>query len=207
MSKMPASYLEARATAIRDAAMKVFVRKGINSTTMQDIATECGMSAGAIYRYFDGKEQLVRAVFEHCREENRELFDAAETETRSPLNAFFAVGRTVWDEFQEEGARDQYAVRLAATLVSSRADDPLGSEMRGMHAEVLERLAMSVRQIQAAGELRADIDPEALALTILSCVQGLRMLFVEFDEQINTEGVYEILRQMLLGFRPVQEEE
>jgi AcrR family transcriptional regulator len=203
---MPRAYLEARATSIRDAAMRVFVRKGINGTTMQEIAAECGMSAGAIYRYFEGKDQLVRAVFEHCREENRALFDDVRTEAGSPLDALFAVGRAVWDEFREPGIRDQYAVRLAATLVGSRADDPLGAEMREMHNDVLNRIHEFIRQIQDAGELRRDIDADALALTILSCVQGLRMLFVEFDRELNTEGVYEVLGEMLRGLRPVQEE-
>jgi AcrR family transcriptional regulator len=203
---MPEAYLEARATAIRDAAMRVFVRKGITTTTMQDIASEAGMSAGAIYRYFEGKEQLVRAVFEQCREQNRALFDEVQTDSNSPLDAFFAVGRTVWDEFKQPGIRDQYAVRLAATLVGSRADDPLGAEMRVMHTEVIERIALSIRQIQAAGEIRKDIDADALALTILSCVQGLRVLFLEFDQEIDTEGVYEVLSRMLEGFRPAQEE-
>ena len=71
---MPGSYLEARTIEIRDAAMRVFVRKGITASTMQDIATEAGMSAGAIYRYFESKDQLVQAVFDYCREENRSLF-------------------------------------------------------------------------------------------------------------------------------------
>jgi AcrR family transcriptional regulator len=206
MSRMPGAYLEARTTEIRDAAMRVFVRKGITASTMQDIASEAGMSAGAIYRYFPGKDQLVQAVFEYCREENRALFEGGPPEG-SPLDAFLMIGRAVWDEFGEHGVRDRYAVRLAAVLAGSREDDPLGVEMRRMHTELLERLEAFLRQIQEAGELRQDIDARALALMILSCVQGLRMLFVEFDEEIETEGVYEILTRMLRGFMPVREEE
>jgi AcrR family transcriptional regulator len=206
MSRVPGAYVEARTTEIRDAAMRVFVRKGINSSTMQDIASEAGLSAGAIYRYFDGKEQLVRAVFEHCREQNRELFEAVRTPGGSPFEGFFAVGRAVWDEFKEPGIRDQYAVRLAATVVASRPDDPLQLEMRGMHGEVLEQIAQFVEQIKATGEFPEDVDADSLALTMLSCVQGLRMLFVEFDGEINTEGVYDMLGRMLRGLRPTQEE-
>jgi hypothetical protein len=54
--------------------------------------------------------------------------------------------------------------------------------------------------------MRPDIDADAMALTILSCVQGLRLLFLEFEQEIHTEGVYEVLSEMLKGFRPVQEE-
>src|SRR5689334_7440337 len=103
MSKMPTTYLEARTVEIRDAAMRVFARKGISSTTMQDIASEAGISAGAIYRYFDGKDALVRAVFDECREENQARFEEARDAFGSPFDAFLAVGRAVWDEFHEPG--------------------------------------------------------------------------------------------------------
>ncbi|MEZ4552612.1 MAG: helix-turn-helix domain-containing protein [Dehalococcoidia bacterium] len=204
---MPEAYVAARTTEIRDAAMRVFVRKGIDAATMQDIAGEAGISAGAIYRYFPGKDQLVQAVFDYCREENRALFEDGREHGLSPLDALIGVGRTVWDEFGDPTARDRFAVRLAATLAASQQGDPLGSEMRRMHAEVLGRIEEAVRQVREAGQLREDVDVRSLALTILSCVQGLRMLFVEFDEEIDTEGVYGILTQMLRGFMPVQEEE
>jgi AcrR family transcriptional regulator len=203
---MPSGYVEARTTEIRDAAMRVFVRKGINGSTMQEIAAEAGLSAGAIYRYFESKDQLVLAVFERCREENRELFDAMEHASGSPFDAFFDVGRAVWDEFKQPGIRDEYAVRLAASAMASRPDDPLQAEMQAIHTEVVQRIGHAIRLVQAAGELPQDIDADSLALTILSCVLGLRMLFVEFDGEVNTEGVYEMLARMMRGFAPAQEE-
>ena len=37
---------------IIDAAMKLFLEKGYENTTMQDIVEASGMSKGAIYHYF-----------------------------------------------------------------------------------------------------------------------------------------------------------
>ena len=207
MSKVPDAYLETRTTEIRDAAMRVFVRKGINAATMQDIASEAGLSAGALYRYFESKEQLIWTVFEHCREETRALFEEVPADINSPLDALFAVGRVVWDEFRQTDVRGQYAVQLAATLGGGDGDERLSAEMRGTHRDVLERLAELISQAQQAGELTKDIDAGGLALTILSCVQGLQMLFVEFNEEVNTEAVYAVLGRMLRGLTPVQEEE
>lgn len=205
MSRMPGAYLEARTAEIRDAAMRVFARKGINVATMQDIASEAGISAGAIYRYFPGKDELVRAVFDYCREENGPLYEGIPAGT-SPLEALLAVGRSTWDEFRDAGSRDRYAVRLAAVLAGTREDDPLGGEMRTLHGELLGGIEGLVREAQAAGELRRDIDAPAVALTLLACVHGLQMLFVEFEREIDPEGAYEVLVQMLRCFAPVQEE-
>src|SRR5437763_16309357 len=47
-----------------DAAITCFAREGFHRTTMQDIVRETGLSAGAIYRYFRSKEDIVAAIAE-----------------------------------------------------------------------------------------------------------------------------------------------
>src|SRR5688572_7792479 len=122
MSKVPEAYLEARAAEIRDAAMRVFVRRGVEGATMQEIAREAGLSAGAIYRYYAGKDELLRAVFEQCGAENRELFEASLAATGSPLAALLQAGRVIWDAFNQEGALAQFTVNVESALVANRSD-------------------------------------------------------------------------------------
>ncbi len=44
--------------------MQLFVEKGVAETTVRDIAHAVGLSEGALYRHFTGKEQLVWHLFE-----------------------------------------------------------------------------------------------------------------------------------------------
>jgi AcrR family transcriptional regulator len=44
--------------------MRLFVEKGVAETTVRDIAQAVGLSEGALYRHFTGKEQLVWQLFE-----------------------------------------------------------------------------------------------------------------------------------------------
>ena len=44
--------------------MQLFVDKGVAETTVRDIAHAVGLSEGALYRHFTGKEQLVWQLFE-----------------------------------------------------------------------------------------------------------------------------------------------
>ena len=48
---------------IERAALSLFASKGVNATTTKDIAAEVGISEGAIYRHFKGKDDLAWALF------------------------------------------------------------------------------------------------------------------------------------------------
>lgn len=53
---------EARPGEILDAALDLFVAKGYAATKMEDIARAAGVTAGTIYRYYAGKEDMLRSI-------------------------------------------------------------------------------------------------------------------------------------------------
>lgn len=59
---MSQQYLDARRRQILDAAWRCFGRNGFHHTSMQDIFTESGLSAGAVYRYFSSKTELINSI-------------------------------------------------------------------------------------------------------------------------------------------------
>lgn len=49
---------------IIEVASKLFVEKGFDKISMQDLVRESGMSKGAMYHYFKSKEEIFQAVLE-----------------------------------------------------------------------------------------------------------------------------------------------
>jgi AcrR family transcriptional regulator len=49
---------------IEQAAVRLFVEKGVAETTVKDIASAVGLSEGALYRHFESKDELVWKAFE-----------------------------------------------------------------------------------------------------------------------------------------------
>ena len=64
MPKVSEAHAAGRRRQIVEAAARCFARAGIHRTTMQDIFREAGLSPGAVYTYFFGKAEIVRAVAE-----------------------------------------------------------------------------------------------------------------------------------------------
>lgn len=68
MPKLSDEQQELRRSRILDAAEACFARAGFHRTSMQDICREAGISAGALYLYFDSKEALIRGITDRNRE-------------------------------------------------------------------------------------------------------------------------------------------
>ena len=62
-----------RKSEILSAAAKCFAAKGIHQTSMQEICDTAKISAGALYRYFEGKEAIIFALADSERAANNEL--------------------------------------------------------------------------------------------------------------------------------------
>lgn len=62
-------YPEVTVQRILDASMKLFLEKGYENTTIQDIVDELGdLSKGAIYHHFKSKEDIIQAVGDKVHE-------------------------------------------------------------------------------------------------------------------------------------------
>ena len=80
MPKLSPLQQDERRARILDAAEICFARAGFHRTTMQDICKEAGISAGALYLYFDSKEALIAGIVGRDRQEVLSRFAALEHE-------------------------------------------------------------------------------------------------------------------------------
>ena len=60
MPRVSAAHEQDIRDRILAAATRVFSEKGYHSSTIQDVVRESGLSVGAIYTYFSGKDELIR---------------------------------------------------------------------------------------------------------------------------------------------------
>ncbi|MDQ1519723.1 MAG: hypothetical protein QOI55_796 [Actinomycetota bacterium] len=93
----------ARREAILAAAAGAFARAGYAATSMDDIAAASGVTKLIVYRHFDSKEALYRAVLEQVFKRQAELFVDNVTnglQAAGATQALLAVGREWPDGFR-----------------------------------------------------------------------------------------------------------
>jgi TetR/AcrR family transcriptional regulator, transcriptional repressor of aconitase len=157
MPRVSEEHLAARRRQILDAALVCFSRDGFHRTPMQAIFEESGLSPGAVYRYFKGKEEIVQAI----AEETLGGFAAAlQAGPPSPPAELF--GRML-DMFDAVAQRDQ-RMRLALQV--------WGEAMVNPRVAAFVRQAVEGLRRRVAAELDCE-DPDATARVLVALAQGL----------------------------------
>ena len=153
---------------ILDAAMSVFTRTGIHSTTIEMIAREAGLGKGTIYLYFKSKEELTIRLLENIfagMEERLEATPAPETldDFLAQLHASLDIPqeqasfiRIFFEVFGPEFRSEEFATSVAVYF------DRLG-----------KRWGAQISILQERGEIRAEINAELTARTMVSMIDGI----------------------------------
>jgi TetR/AcrR family transcriptional regulator, repressor for uid operon len=162
-SPMPAP--QDRKNRILDAAERCFVRNGFHKTTMQDVAAECGMSPGNLYRYFASKDDICAGMA--GRDQERFMQDMALLASApDPRQAFMHLGRAHIVESPHEKT-----VMMMEIWAEGARNPRVGGICRGIDGKVREMLAMFVEQWRASEGVVAPAMPAvdvAALLIILS---------------------------------------
>lgn len=183
---------EKRRRQILDAALRCFARKGFHQTSMQEICAESGLSAGALYRYFPSKSELIVAIAEaDCSEFRAPLLAQNET-----LDFFsrLAAASEIWIERLMENDR-----ALVAEVLAEAARDPiLAARLAGTETPMRHALADMVREGQARGEVDPSLDVEQAVRVVVLALDGivLRLLvFAPTEAKRTIEDFHQLFRR------------
>jgi AcrR family transcriptional regulator len=153
--------------ALLDTAFRVFGARGYRATRLEDVAEAAGMTKGAIYYYFDSKEDLLRhALQRRHRAIFTEIAEALRAE-RGPASARIRfVLRKVWQRWVEPGWGQAFRLLVGEVSVEFPAVFRLWAEEGPIHGWAL--LRSLIEDGIAAGEFRPDADAEVAARLVLS---------------------------------------
>src|SRR6266849_5490114 len=108
--------------AILEAAVRIFARSGVSAATLEDIATEAGVTRGALCWHFHSKDDLLTAVIQHYGPHSilRPVIDQIEQDLQNgvPLDDETILRRLAggfYDGFTSQGDFARLAILLIYT--------------------------------------------------------------------------------------------
>lgn len=196
MPKVSEQHREKRRDQILDAALRCFAARGFQRTSMADIITESGLSAGAIYGHFESKQQIMlsvarRVLVNRMSEVAGGLADGGRLPAPSAMLRMLMSGLT----------SEIHDVRVLVQLWGEAVTEPemseligtIFSQVRGVMGPYLGRWAVEHRGMtrDAATAWASD-----MLLVFMGMAQGYILesaLLREFDAEAYLRGVGSLL--------------
>jgi AcrR family transcriptional regulator len=184
---------ETRQRIIRT-ALRIFLEKGYDRTSMRAISTEAGVTKGGVYHYFESKEALFREALSFITAQMQKWsisqFGSVRT-AEDLIRALFGSIKSMRDAFagivNEDQERHPYSF-LEVLISAARRDEGVRDEMGTIYSHTRENMRSLLLKAQGAGEIRRDIDCDVLALEINALLEGVLLLSV-LDKSIDLDTV------------------
>ncbi|MFD2444697.1 TetR/AcrR family transcriptional regulator [Bacillus sp. CGMCC 1.16607] len=190
------SYKEKRKQEILESALICFAKKGFETSTVDDIVAQSGISKGAIYNYFKSKEEIYLELMSQKTENNfneiKKAIDEYKT-TSEKLDYLFSIYDTTFP--YNEADLGEIVVSFEFKLHSSRNKEVNDILTKRRHTYFLGLLTEIIRQGQQNGELIKENKPEVFADLFWTMMDGLLAQTVYEDYPYH-----EVLKEMQVMF-------
>ena len=183
---------------IRTQATELYVSGGLEALSMRKLAARLGVTAPALYRYYGGKEEVLRDIVrEAYRQSAAYIYRALSADT--PLERFRRAGQENLD-FALKHPRWYEMMYLSPDRFGWTDYPPeVASHAHGTHQFWMDR----VRECVDAGYLRAETDFKDVGMTMWAHSHGLITIYLRglltLSEDEFRKAYEASARRMLLG--------
>ena len=174
---------------ILDAAIRVFARVGYHGARVSDIAREAGIAYGLVYHYFKNKEEILNTIFQERWTGFLETLDTIASGSSPTADKLAAVAGVILSAYR---LRPEWVKVLVLEIQrSSRFAEPGQIRAVGRLFQIVARI---LREGQATGELRGDLDPDVACFVFVGSLEivitALVLDVIRIDEGGAAEQEY-----------------
>ncbi|MFW6209031.1 MAG: TetR/AcrR family transcriptional regulator [Spirochaetota bacterium] len=199
---------EERRSAIIEAAMKVFLEKGIEHATMKDVAAEAELSKAALYLYFKNREELTFELLHISFLKIKALIQAAADQEIDGFHQLKAVGDAFMEFYRNEPEYIYFSLVIERYSYSIANNLPTAKRCLELLNEIQHIIEHLLRQGVQDGSIRSDLEVEKTAVVFIHVatsfmqrVSTLQETFVKDKHYEPTELVDYMLTIFLYSLR------
>jgi len=177
---------------ILDAAVRVFARTGFHACRVSDIADEAGVAYGLVYHYFKSKDEVLNELFTERWSVLLAAIDEVDGKPISARQKLDACAGFIIDSYRH----DPELMKVIIVEVT-RAANSFGRTHLPEIRRAYDSIAKIVRDGQAGGDFRADVDPEFASMWFYGAIEQLLSGWV-FELIPDGESDFDRAREMVV---------
>ncbi|MDQ8044234.1 MAG: TetR/AcrR family transcriptional regulator [Solirubrobacteraceae bacterium] len=135
-----------------EAAGELFARKGVDATTVDEIAETAGVSVGSIYKHFGSKEALAIAFIVDAFVVMEGYLDEAHA-AESPIQRVFNAGEAYFRFAQEQPVACRFALARRMDPAADSSGDPITKAVDSRIQKAIMRIAADLKESMRIGEV------------------------------------------------------
>jgi AcrR family transcriptional regulator len=200
MPRVSEEHLTRRRRQIMDAAAHCFARKGFHETTMQDVFRESGLSAGAVYRYFKTKDDLVQAISAEVSGPVIAIIESALAQ--DPVPGADEIAGRLAAAVQELSGADGLAWVAPSAWALALHDPAVAGIVRGVWGRLRSGWIKAAQRMRDDGRLPPGTDVDAAGAALFSVGPGFllqRLILGGPDAATFQRGLRHLLRPEMLS--------
>lgn len=196
-----------RKETILGAAKSLFAEKGIENTTMQDIANEANLGIATVFRMFSKKEKIVVAIATQGLEEILEVFQKVKALEVTCIEKIEVLLDHFIESILNEGG-ERIKILEDFDMYSTRLEGPLEDieQFQKVYKEVSKTYASIIEDGKKDGSIRSDIDYEASLITLINTFATFArklaiqksIFFIQLD--LEPEKQLKLLHKIILEY-------
>lgn len=194
MPRVSEEHLERRRQQILDAAQTVFARKGLHATTMQDVFAESGLSAGAVYRYFKSKNDIIEALTNDATVDLRAAL--SEAVYSDPLPTPPELVHTIAEAIVRLSAPGGPVRLIPQAWALALTDANIADYVRSNIASIRRLWFDYANRMREVGWLPPDADTDAVAKILLGVLPGFilqHLILGDTDPDTFARGIAQLI--------------
>lgn len=164
---------EQRREEILNAAQRVFFEKGLQNSTMDEIADMAELSKGTLYLYYNSKEDLYLAVMLRGFDLLHVMMDDVDKQSNDPIETMWLMGKAYYEFFERERNFFRMFHFLQFPGLHKQVS-PGMMEMCNAHTQKTWDLVINVfRRGIEQGLFRSDVNPVEAAVILWSSANSI----------------------------------
>lgn len=190
---------------ILESAARVFGRKGFQRATLDEVASDAGMTKGAIYWHFKSKNDLFFALLDHnFQQHTGPLMSEVENAVRRAEQGDAEGGlREMFRSGLRRCTEDANWPQLYVECVAHTRDPEVRARFMEVYQKVWAMSAELTKTFQAKGLSNEENDPEVAAIFWTALFDGLILAWLIHQDRMDLDVLAEkIFRLIWRGVAP-----